>query len=181
MIEFGRIVNINQAIYLILGECTYKLSSYTNNLFAEEIPLNNKIMIKNKINIDLNGIKNETEKNEKYHFYAIIDKNEVVAKLCVIFNDIDGFAKEGKSIYVSCVGVVEDKKHQGYGTALFKELFQEFNNLDIILKVLCKNISAINFYQKLGFRIDEFRNDKEDGDYYIMSKKNFNIEKKENF
>ena len=48
MLEFGRIVNINQTMFLILNDITYKLTNHISTLFDEEIPINNQVKISRK-------------------------------------------------------------------------------------------------------------------------------------
>lgn len=80
------------------------------------------------------------------------------AELC----DIDEAAKTGR---ICRVLFAEEARGKGHGTEALKALcriaFEEMGLVSLSLRVYCFNVSAIRCYEKVGFRIAEYFEEKE--------------------
>ncbi|MGN0133888.1 MAG: GNAT family N-acetyltransferase [Anaerotignum sp.] len=80
------------------------------------------------------------------------------AELC----DIDKTAKTGR---ICRVLFAEEARSRGYGTealqAISRMAFEEMGLVSLSLRVYCFNISAIRCYEKVGFRVAEYFEEKD--------------------
>ena len=89
-----------------------------------------------------------------YHsqMYTLVVDDVMVAFGCVINKIIPHLLK--KEIWIAGIYVMEEFRHQRYGTKLMKTLLNEsakLNKEEVYLYVAKNNINALNLYDKLGF------------------------------
>ncbi|MBE7704510.1 MAG: GNAT family N-acetyltransferase [Cyanobacteria bacterium SIG29] len=113
-----------------------------------------------------NAIKNQIE-NEKYCYFLIEDKNEIVGYF--------GCSNKENYLFLSKLYIKKNFRNSGYGHKAFqkiKELAKIFNKKSIVLTVNKNNINTIKAYEKWGFKtIDSVVNDIGSGfvmDDYIL-------------
>lgn len=103
----------------------------------------------------------------------MIFENEIpigTVELC----DIDESAKTGR---ICRVLFAEEARGKGHGTEALKALcriaFEEMGLISLSLRVFCFNLSAIRCYEKVGFRVAEYFEEKDPhwNDYSMELKK----------
>lgn len=138
-------------LFVNINECIYSLKGYFGSLLGDE--LSDELIIKDK---KLKECLNETigvnDSGEHYQFFALIDKNVIVAKACIFYNTNDNYAINNKRIYITSLGVLNSRRNQGIGTLFMNKLFDYFKGYQITIGVEPSNKIAYHFYEKLGFK-----------------------------
>lgn len=95
--------------------------------------------------ISHNILSSTLDKDNYYYFIAIIDNN-IVGYISTEFL-VDHFD-------ILAIAVLENYRRRNIGSILLNHVIavcKELNINDIFLEVRCNNISAIKFYEKIGF------------------------------
>jgi len=111
-----------------------------------------------------------------YSFEALKKQTEEGHKLYLIINNTGeeiGFVSissdNDKDFWLHKFYILQQKQHAGLGTLVFNKVFSEFYNPSTIrLNVNRQNFRSVNFYFKLGFKIERV-NDLEVGNGYFMN------------
>jgi hypothetical protein len=114
--------------------------------------------------------------SKMYSFEALKKQTEEGHKLYLIINDAEqevGFVSinsdNENNFWLHKFYILQQKQHTGLGTLVFKKLFSElYQPNSIRLNVNRQNYKSINFYFKLGFKIERV-NDLEVGNGYFMN------------
>jgi RimJ/RimL family protein N-acetyltransferase len=114
--------------------------------------------------------------SEMYSFEALSKQTEEGHKVYLIVNDSAeeiGFVSissdNEKNFWLHKFYILQQKQHSGLGTLVFKQIFNDFYEANSIrLNVNRQNYKSINFYFKLGFKIEKI-NDLEVGNGYFMN------------
>ena len=77
-IEYGKLVEIKNKLYLLKNNIVYNISGDTSSLLHEAIPKNTNIKIQEQTNLTYKN------KKPKYEFFCVLENNIIVAKCCVI-------------------------------------------------------------------------------------------------
>lgn len=99
-------------------------------------------------------------KKEGVTIFMILENGTPIgtAELC----DIDQAAKTGR---ICRVLFAEEARGRGYGAEALKALscmaFEEMGLVSLSLRVFCFNLSAIRCYEKVGFRVAEYFEEKD--------------------
>lgn len=163
--ELVKIICKNGKLFINLNECIYSLKGQFSSLLGDE--LLDELIIKDKC---LKEYIEETvgvnDLGECYQFFALIDKNIIVAKACIFYSTNDNYAIKDKRIYITSLGVLNSKRNQGIGTIFMNKIFDYFKGYQITLGVEPKNKIAYHFYEKLGFKC--FKKDLVDVEHMII-------------
>lgn len=98
-------------------------------------------------------------KKDGVHLYMVCEKDTPIGtiELC----DIDETAKTGR---ICRVLFSEEARGKGYGEAAMREIlriaFEEMGLDSLSLRVFCYNVNAIRCYEKVGFRVAEYFEEK---------------------
>jgi hypothetical protein len=111
-----------------------------------------------------------------YSFEALKKQTADGHKLYLIVNDSNeeiGFistsSDEKKNFWLHKFYILQQKQHTGVGTLVFKRLFNELYEANSIrLNVNRQNFKSVNFYFKLGFKIEKV-SDLDVGNGYFMN------------
>jgi ribosomal protein S18 acetylase RimI-like enzyme len=105
----------------------------------------------------------QKQMKEGQHFYLVLNNNKE-----------DGFisvssSNNGKDLMLHKFYILQEHQNKGLGTLVFKKLSEEFYTpASIRLTVNRQNFKSINFYFKLGFKIEKVA-DFDIGDNYFMN------------
>ena len=81
-----------------------------------------------------------------------------------------------EKIEINYIFVIDEYRRKGFAYSLIKYVIDKYNFENITLEVNVNNVSAINLYKKLGFKIVGTRKKYYDGiDGYLMEVKNDNF------
>ena len=81
-----------------------------------------------------------------------------------------------EKIEINYIFVIAEYRRKGFAYSLIKYVIDKYNFENITLEVNVNNVSAINLYKKLGFKIVSTRKKYYDGiDGYLMEVKNDNF------
>jgi len=107
------------------------------------------------------ALKKQTE--EGHELYLIVSDNGEEIGFISISSDSE------KNFWLHKFYVLQQKQHTGIGTLVFNKVFKElYQPNSIRLNVNRQNFKSINFYFKLGFKIEKV-NDLEVGGGYFMN------------
>jgi hypothetical protein len=107
------------------------------------------------------ALKKQAEEGHKIYL-VINDKNEEIGFISISSDN-------EKNFWLHKFYVLQQKQHAGLGTLVFKKVFNElYQPNSIRLNVNRQNFKSINFYFKLGFKIEKV-NDLEVGNGYFMN------------
>lgn len=132
--EFKRNKTRAEDIYDHLSRCDYdfkpSLSSYVDlNLYSKKL----------------------YEKSERFEIWR---NNHLIGLLAVYINEVD------KSIFITNLSIERSLRGQSFGLKLINMMLKEVNFMNtfesIKLEVKSKNIHAIKFYEKVGFKLSCF-------------------------
>ncbi|HXU28000.1 MAG TPA: GNAT family N-acetyltransferase [Bacteroidia bacterium] len=114
--------------------------------------------------------------NKMYSFEALKKQMEEGHKLYLVVNDnseaigfISVSTDNDRNFWLHKFYILQQKQHTGIGTLVFNKVFKElYEPKSIRLNVNRQNFKSINFYFKLGFKIEKV-NDLEVGNGYFMN------------
>ncbi len=107
------------------------------------------------------ALKNQTEQGHK--LYLIVNDNSEEIGFVSISSDNEN------NFWLHKFYILQQKQHSGLGSLVFKKLFGELYHPNTIrLNVNRQNFKSVNFYFKMGFKIEKV-NDLEVGNGYFMN------------
>ena len=106
------------------------------------------------------ALKEQTGEGQKFHL--VINENKETGFISVS-------TKDDKNYFLHKFYILLEKQNKGLGTKVFKEVFENiYPTQSIQLTVNRKNYRSINFYFKLGFKIEQVA-DFDIGNGYFMN------------
>ncbi|HTA63691.1 MAG TPA: GNAT family N-acetyltransferase [Bacteroidia bacterium] len=107
------------------------------------------------------ALKKQTE--EGHNIYLIVNDNAEEVGFVSVSSDNEG------NFWLHKFYILQQKQHIGLGSLVFKQLFNDLYQPNTIrLNVNRQNFKSVNFYFKLGFKIEKV-NDLEVGNDYFMN------------
>jgi len=110
-----------------------------------------------------------------YSAEALIKQVQDGQKFHLVLNEeketgfISVSTKDNKDFFLHKFYILQEKQNAGLGTAIFKQVFEElYKPESITLTVNRQNYKSINFYFKLGFKIEKVA-DFDIGNGYFMN------------
>ncbi len=99
--------------------------------------------------------------DEGQRFHMVVSEEKQVGFISVS-------QKEQGDYFLHKFYILDEKQNSGLGTTVFKKVFEELNNPQSIrLTVNRQNYKSINFYFKMGFRIEKVEDFDIGNDYYM--------------
>lgn len=103
----------------------------------------------------------QKQMDEGQRFHLVMEGEDPVGFLSVT-------QKGERNYFLNKFYLLEARQGQGTGTALFKKLFTEVYPADVVrLTVNRQNYKSVNFYFKLGFKIETAEDFDIDGGYFM--------------
>jgi len=127
---------------------------YTPIIGAEQI----NYMLKEMYSTE--ALKKQTLAGQKFHL--IINENKETGFISVSSTD-------NKNYFLNKFYILQEKQNTGLGTSVFKQVFEDlYTPENIRLTVNRQNYKSVNFYFKLGFKIEKVE-DFDIGNGYFMN------------
>jgi len=106
------------------------------------------------------AIAQQTKEGQKFHL--VLNDNMETGFISVS-------TKDNKNYYLHKFYILQEKQNSGLGTKVFKQVFEDLYKPESIrLTVNRKNYKTVNFYFKLGFKIEKVE-DFDIGENYFMN------------
>lgn len=106
------------------------------------------------------ALKKQTEEGQVFHL--VVNDNDPVGFISVSHKSVADY-------FLHKFYLLQEKQNKGLGSVVFKKIFEELYSPESIrLTVNRQNFKAINFYFKLGFRIEKVE-DFDIGNGYFMN------------
>jgi ribosomal protein S18 acetylase RimI-like enzyme len=106
------------------------------------------------------AILQQTKEGQKFHL--VINENKEAGFIAVS-------SKDDKNFFLHKFYILQEKQNAGLGTKIFKQVFEDLYKAESIqLTVNRQNYKSVNFYFKLGFKIDRIE-DFDIGNGYFMN------------